>query len=547
MALLIQDLPEPSPATPEAVRRDAAIRLGLDPAQIAQIDTVRRALDARPRTPVWRLNLKVTLADPAQEPAVLARRPRGTRAFTDRDELRRTGQLSDTPADLSPADPALARPRPPADRPVIVIGAGPAGLFAALRLAEAGAPVLLLDRGGPVEDRVPAVNRFWRGGPLDPENNLLFGEGGAGTFSDGKIYTRRRDGELGWIFRLLVEAGADPSVLTESYPHLGTDKVRAILPALRDRLRRAGAEIRYHCRAAALRVEGPPGARRCAGVVLADGTDLPAAAVIAAPGHSARDTLRMMLDAGAGADLRPIAVGARIEHPQALIDQARYPAGRGDLPPASYRLAHSPPRGRPGWTFCMCPGGMVVPAMHEPQTVVVNGMSFAARRAAWANSAVIVQAVPGDYPGSDALAGFRFQQEIERRAFQETGSYAAPAQRVPDFLADAPSTDLPRSSYPMGISPIPLARVLPPSIIAGMKEAILSFEKDIPGFSKEGVLIAPESRTTAPLRFRRDAQQQSDLAGLFPTGEGAGYAGGIISAALDGFRAAQGVLALRAG
>jgi uncharacterized FAD-dependent dehydrogenase len=256
----------------------------------------------------------------------------------------------------------------------------------------------------------------------------------------------------------------------------------------------------------------------------------------------------MMLEAGASATLRPIAVGARIEHPQALIDAARYPSGRGDLPPASYRLANSPPpdplmKRRPGWTFCMCPGGMVVPAMHEPGTVVVNGMSFAARRAAWANSAIIVQAHPQDYPGADPLAGFRFQAEIERRAFEESGSYAAPAQRVPDFLIDAPSADLPRSSYPMGIQPVPLTRVLPAAIIAGIKDAILAFERDIPGFSKEGVLIAPESRTTAPLRFHRDDHQQSDLPGLFPTGEGAGYAGGIISAALDGFRAAEGVLA----
>jgi uncharacterized FAD-dependent dehydrogenase len=520
MPLLVQDLPEA-----QALSERVAQKLGVSPAEIRSIEIVRRALDARPRIPVWRLNLKVEVENEAE---VLARKPGGVRLFTERDRLRVSGELA--------APKALA----PSGLPVVVIGAGPAGLFAALRLGEAGVSTILLERGGAVEARVPAVNKFWRGGELNPESNILFGEGGAGTFSDGKIYTRRRDGELGWIFKVLVEAGADPGILTESYPHLGTDKVRAVLPVLRNRLQKAGVEVRFDMRVERLVVEGG----KCTGVELGDGTVLKARAVIAGPGHSARDTIQMLVEAGAQAEVRPIAVGARIEHLQSLVDTARYPKGRGELPPASYRLAHSPKGGRAGWTFCMCPGGMVVPAMHQPGTVVVNGMSFAARRAIWANSAVIVQALPADYGGMDALCGFAYQAEMERRAFKETGGYAAPAQRVPDFLQDVGSKDLPKASYPLGILPIPLKKILPEPIITGMKEAILCFERDIPGFSKEGVLIAPESRTTAPLRFLRGKNLESTLPGLYPVGEGAGYAGGIISAALDGFRAAESLIAV---
>jgi uncharacterized FAD-dependent dehydrogenase len=268
--------------------------------------------------------------------------------------------------------------------------------------------------------------------------------------------------------------------------------------------------------------------------------------VIVATGHSARDTMRALLDAGAAADPRPIAIGARIEHPQAVVDTARYPDGRGELPPASYRLTWTPPQGRAAYTFCMCPGGMVVPAQSEAGQVVVNGMSFAARRAMWANSALIVQVNPGDYPGTDPLAGVRFQEAIERRAFQVGGGkYGAPSQRVADFLAGRPSEALPRTSYPQGVVPVDLAELLPAPIILGMRDAIRRFDKEIPGFAGEdGVLIAPETRTTSPLRFRRNETtlQSPTLPGVLPCGEGAGYAGGIISAALDGLRAAEAIL-----
>ncbi len=493
-----------------------AAHLGIDVATVVAAVLVRKSLDARARPPRWVGVYQVEL--------VGGRSPgRGARPWTERDEARQRGVV-----------PVIARTW---TRRPIVVGAGPAGLFAALRLAEAGAPAILLERGQPVEGRIPEVNRFWRGQPLDPENNILFGEGGAGTFSDGKIYTRRRDGELGWVFRTLVDAGADPGILQEAWAHLGTDKVRAILPVLRKRLLASGVEVRFGSRVTGFLVEGGV----CVGVRIGD-EELRGGPVVVATGHSARDTMEALLAAGAVAELRPIAIGARIEHPQDLIDAARYPTGRGELPASSYRLAWTPKEGRAAYTFCMCPGGLVVPAQGEADHVVVNGMSFSTRRARWANSALIVQVDLADYGAADPLAGVRFQDRIERAAFVLSGSYAAPSQRVEDFLAGRPSTDLPRTSYPLGVVPTDLAALLPAPIIAAMRTAIRKFDAELPGFAgPDGVLIAPETRTTAPLRFLRDevTLESPSLPGLMPCGEGAGYAGGIVSAALDGFRVAQ--------
>jgi uncharacterized FAD-dependent dehydrogenase len=398
-----------------------------------------------------------------------------------------------------------------------------------------------LERGEATEARVGTVNGFWRGKPLNPESNILFGEGGAGTFSDGKVYTRRRDGDLGWIFRQLVAAGAPASILDESYAHLGTDKIREILPVLRRMLIERGGEVRFGTRVVGLIVHQG----QCVGVRLADQAELTGAPVIVAAGHSARDSAEMMLDVGAVAEVRPVAIGARIEHPQSLVDRALYPSGRGDLPPSSYRLARNIQGERSCFTFCMCPGGMVVPAQHAPNTTVVNGMSFAARRALWANSAVIAQVGPQDYGASDPLAGLRFQDEIERKAFAMVGSYAAPAQRVDDFLADRPSREVQRTSFPFGVVPAELRGLLPDGVVEAMKGAIRAFDHKIPGFaSGEGVLIAPETRTTSPIRFLRGADLHSPtVPGLIPAGEGAGWGGGIISAAHDGFRVAESVAA----
>lgn len=513
----------------EEQRSAVAAALGVEEERITALEVVKRSLDARQRAKRWVANYKVELS--GDEAALLARGVKGARAWTLRDEERY--------GDFDRA--TIPRKAWPPDVRPIVVGAGPAGLFAALRLAEAGAKVLLIERGEPVEQRVPTVNMTWRNKrPLDPESNVVFGEGGAGTFSDGKIYTRRRDGDLGYVFQRLVSFGADPEIQTSAYAHLGTDRVRAILPVFRERLRELGAEIHFNTSVQRFLSEGG----RCVGVALSTGEVIRRAPVIVAAGHSARDTYRALYEAGAQCEARPIAIGARIEHPQAVIDQARYRGPRGDLPPASYRLTHTPNKGRAAHTFCMCPGGVVVPATAQEGRVVVNGMSFAARRAFWANSAIIVQVQAAEYPkvSKNPLGGLDYQDRIEQRAFELAGGdYKAPAQRVEDLLAGRVSAELPRSSYPQGLSAVDLREVLPSGLISGLKKAIRSFDKKIPGFAgPEALLIAPETRTTSPVRFLRDRELHAEgLRDLLPVGEGAGYAGGIVSAALDGVRAAE--------
>jgi uncharacterized protein len=532
MALLVTNIQWPGEDVDP--RADLAQHLDVRVEQVVHAQLTRRSVDGRRRPPVWLANYKVKLAPDALEAAVLSRSLHGVRRWTERDEERYR------PADLR----AVPRQRWAAESRPIVVGAGPAGLFAALRLGEAGAPAVLLERGGPVEERHAVVRRFWRHGELHPENNVVFGEGGAGAFSDGKIYTRRRDGDLGWIFRRLVDFGADPNVLEEGWAHLGTDRVRAILPNLRARLVELGVDVRFHSTVSSFIVENG----RCVGVRLADGEVLRGGPVIVATGHSARDVWQALLDAGASAEARPIQIGARFEHPQRLVDQARYGGPRGALPPASYRLS-SRPRGqnpaRRAHTFCMCPGGTVVSATNHLERVVVNGMSYSKRQAFWANSAVIVEVRLEDYPGTDPLAGARYQDAIEARAWVAgEGEYRAPAQRVSDLLARRPSKDLPRTSYTRGVTPSDMRDVLPAPIVDGLVAAAHHFDKLLPGFAgAEGVVIAPETRTTAPLRFHRGKDRVSTtIDDLLPVGEGAGYAGGIVSAALDGYRAALGLV-----
>lgn len=521
------------PADEQGYGEVIAELLGVTLTRVTSWRLVRRSLDARQRQQVWRGVFRVEVDGEAE---LLASRP-DLRVWRDKDEDR---------YGVSEVGTAPARVRWPAEQRVIVVGAGPAGLFAALWLAEAGVPVLLLERGGPVKERVDEVNGFWRRKhALDPDHNLVFGEGGAGTFSDGKIYTRRRDGEVGYVLRRFVDFGARSDILEEGWAHLGTDKVRGLLPVFRERLRELGAEVRFSARVDDLLVERG----RAVGVRLRDGAEERGVAVLMAPGHSARDTVRMLLRHGAAAVARPIAIGARIEHPQAVIDEARYRrAERGELPPASYRLAHNPDDGPKARTFCMCPGGMVVPAMSEAGQVVVNGMSFAAQRAYWANSAVIVEVEPSSYASGAPDAGYAWQDEIERRAFDAGGgTYAAPAQRVVDLLAGRASVELPRVSYPLGVQAARLDEVLPGEVMAGMVAALKAFDRKLAGFVGEhAVLIAPETRTTSPVRLLRDAGFASPtLPGLYPVGEGAGYGGGIVSCAIDGIRAARALVASR--
>jgi len=510
-----------------------AKHLELSSTEITSWQLLKRSVDGRRRPPVWLANYKVSIS--SDEESVLSKGLHGVRLYTERDEARY--------AEYEPEKIKRA-PWPDSCR-AIVVGAGPAGLFAALRLAEVGANVVLLERGGSVDERHHHVRRFWRHRELDLNSNVVFGEGGAGAFSDGKIYTRRRDGELGWIFRRLVQFGADPKILEEGWAHLGTDKIREIIPRLRNRLVELGAEVQFNTTVSSLLVEKG----NCVGVRLVDGAEIRGSSVLMATGHSARDSWRAMLDAGATAIQRPIHIGVRVEHPQAVIDRARYGEVSSDLPPASYRLTSKPPKRlniRPAHTFCMCPGGTVVAATNHDGRVVVNGMSYSKRRAFYANSAIVVEVRTSDYEGDDALAGVRYQDKIESAAFEVGGGdFAAPAQRVEDFIANRISTDLPKVSYPLSVVSADLRTVMPPIIIEGILEALRHFGKKITGFDgSDGVLIAPETRTTAPLRFERDRDtfESLSLPGMLPIGEGAGFAGGIASAALDGLRAASSII-----
>ncbi len=523
MALLIWNIPFSDSPNDEIAKR---LKLKVD--AITSVVLLKRSVDARRRPPVWMANYKVTLNVSEQE--ILRKKLHGVREFTQRDQKRY--QKVDFNFNVRPKFPAHIKP--------IVIGAGPAGLFAALRLAEAGAKPLLFERGGKVKERHYAVRDFWRKSILNPENKGVFGEGGAGAFSDGKIYTRRRDGELGWVFQRLVDFGADPAILEEGWAHLGTDKIREILPQIRAYIEEMGGVLRFNTKVEELIVDDG----RCAGVRLAGGEEVIGAPVIVATGHSARDSWRMLLRAGAQAQLRPIRIGARVEHPQKLIDRGLYGDERKELPPASYRFVSKPRDSqiRGAHTFCMCPGGTVVGATSEADRVVVNGMSYSGRRAFWANSAIIVDVRLDDYTKQDPWSGILFQDKIEQAAFiAGGGGFKAPAQRVADFLAKRDSLSLARTSFPNGVSPYNLWELFPSFIAEGMAEALRFFNRKIPGFAgEEGVLIAPETRTSAPLRFDRDSKMVSTtLKGLMPIGEGAGYAGGIASAALEGFRAAQ--------
>ena len=502
---------------------------------IFDIQILKRSVDGRRRPPVWLGNYKVEIHNKNVYETILLKPKHGVRPFNSRDKKRH--QM----VDFSFSDDFVW----PKQKRVIVVGAGPAGMFAALRLAQAGANAILLERGGDVQDRHVKVRQFWRHQDLHAECNVVYGEGGAGAFSDGKIYTRKRDGELGWVFEQLVKYGADPEILEEGWAHLGTDKIREILPNIRQAILQNGIEVQFHCRVTDLIVDN----NICKGVLVEDESGekerIEGDFVIMATGHSARDSWEIMLRSGAAAEIRPIRIGARIEHPQKLIDISRYGQERGELPPASYRLVSKPKTGRGAHTFCMCPGGTVVGATAQSGRVVVNGMSYSGRKAFYANSAIIVQVEPSDYDGTDPMAGVRFQDAIEQKAFEMTeNTFRAPAQNVKDFLQKKKSTSIRKTSFPQGVHPCNLWELFPTEIAEGLKMAILQFDKKISGFaSEDGVLIAPETRTSAPIRFLRDDFLCSTtIQGLMPVGEGAGYAGGIASAALDGFRAVQSIV-----
>jgi uncharacterized FAD-dependent dehydrogenase len=430
------------------------------------------------------------------------------------------------------------------ERPV-VIGMGPCGIFAGLLLAQMGFRPIILERGKEVRERTKDTWGLWRKGKLDPESNVQFGEGGAGTFSDGKLHSGIKDPKFYGrkVLTEFVKAGAPEEILYVSKPHIGTFRLVGMVEEMRHEMEQLGAEIRFQSRVADIEIENG----QVQGVVLADGTHIATHHVVLAVGHSARDTFEMLHKRNVYMEAKPFSVGFRIEHPQSVIDRARLGPNAGNpvLGAADYKLVHHCKNGRAVYSFCMCPGGTVVAATSEEGRVVTNGMSQYSRNERNANSGIVVDITPEDYPGG-VLAGVEFQRRLEERAFELGGkNYNAPAQRVGDFLAKRPSTHLGEvaPSYTPGVTPTDLSSALPDYAIEAIREALPAFEKQIKGFAMEdAVLTGVETRTSSPVRIKRGADYQSmNVKGLYPAGEGAGYAGGILSAGVDGIEIAEAV------
>lgn len=454
-----------------------------------------------------------------------------------------------SPAVFSPVRYALKRAdRLPKERPVIV-GFGPAGMFAALVLASAGLSPIVLEQGRDADSRIANIEKFRSGGALDTLSNIQFGEGGAGTFSDGKLNTGINDERIRFVLETFVRFGADPDILFEAKPHIGTDVLVNVVKNMRREIIGLGGEVRFCSRVTD--ITGCDGGVRLTVEDYQNKNEysLECSELILAIGHSARATYKMLLKNGVNMEQKPFSVGARIEHRQKSIDLAKYGTKTRphELPPADYKLSVHLENGRGVYTFCMCPGGYVVNGASEEGGVVTNGMSYRARGGENANSALLVGVGTEDFGSDDPLAGVRFQEKIERAAFNISGSYSAVCQTVGDFLKNEPSDDY--SDVEPTVLPKPvygnIGDVLPPFVCGAMREGIVRLDKKLKGFADGGaVLTAPETRSSSPVRILRDKNFESNLRGLFPCGEGAGYAGGITSAAVDGIKVAESVLRL---
>jgi uncharacterized FAD-dependent dehydrogenase len=536
-------LHHPDEALPAAICK----RLRITPRDLVKYVIARRAHDARDKTDIQLVySVDVNVKD---EPAVLAR-------------FRKDRGVQQTPN--SSYRFVAKAPTGGFKRPV-VIGAGPCGLFAGLILAQMGYRPIILDRGKMVRERTKDTWGLWRRGVLDPESNVQFGEGGAGTFSDGKLYSRIKDARHldRKVLTEFVKAGAPPEILTEAHPHIGTFRLVTMVESMRASVEALGGEYRWQHRVDGLDIATGPGPgpatgtgtgtggeRHIRGLHLNNGGYIEADHVVLAVGHSARDTFEMLHAAGVHVEAKPFSIGVRIEHPQSWIDRSRFgnDAGNAILGPAEYHISHHCSNGRTVYSFCMCPGGTVVAATSEEGRVATNGMSQYSRNERNANSGFVVAIDPArDYPG-DPLAGIALQRHWEERAFIAGGSnYKAPAQRLGDFLAGQPSQSLGSvvPSYRPGITPTDLAECLPDFAVTAMREAIPVFGRQIPGYDHPDVVMTGvETRTSSPVRFTRGEDLHSlNTRGLFPAGEGAGYAGGILSAAVDGIKVAEAVAA----
>ena len=518
----IRDISMPPEHNTNQLLFEAAKLLRISNSEILQLSIVKRSVDAR-KKPNVQIIYTVDVRVRGSENKVL-KRCGCKRASIAQQPVYRIPKASN----------------PGGDRPVVV-GFGPAGMFAALVLALAGRRPLVLERGEDARTRHEKVERFFSEGTLDVKSNVQFGEGGAGTFSDGKLNTGVNNPRIGWILQQFVAAGAREDILYDAKPHVGTDILLEVVQNIRKRILSLGGEVRFCTQATEFLTEGD----RISGVKTQTGEIIPCRQLVLAIGHSARDTFETLHRQGIPMEAKPFSMGVRIEHLQSKINQAQY--GRNDpvLPPADYKLAEHL-ENNTVYTFCMCPGGYVVAAASEAGRVVTNGMSYADRAGTNANAALLVTVNPESFPEAGPLGGMYWQRAIEEKAFQMSGSYHAPAQRVEDFLAHRPSTGAGsvKPTYRPGVFWTDLHGCLPNQITDALEEALPKLNGRLKGFSDpDAVLTAPETRSSSPVRILRDDTRQSSIKGFYPTGEGAGYAGGIMSAAIDGMLTAEAILA----
>ncbi len=506
-----------------------ASKLAVNKSRITDFTVFRRNVDARKKTNI-RLSytLDVTVE---QEEAVLAATSGAPNIKPSPDTRYKL---------VAEAEPGKEYPRP------VVVGIGPCGMFTGLLLAQMGLRPIIIERGKKARARSKDVFHFWKTGKLNERSNVQFGEGGAGTFSDGKLTTRIKDknNRMRKVLEEMVIAGAPEEILWIGKPHIGTYKLIRVVRSLRAAIDAAGGETRFETQVTDLITEDG----KVAGVTLDSGETIRTPAVIMAVGHSARDTFAMLHERGIAIERKPFSIGARVEHPQDLVDRAQFGdfAGHPRVGKGDYKLAHHCRNGRTAYSFCMCPGGQVIAAASEPGRVVTNGMSYYSRAEANANSGLVVEVFPDDFGSEHPLAGVEFQRHWEELAYQTGGSnYHAPAQLIKDFLKGEASTELGsvKPSYTPGVTPCDLEACLPPYVIEAMREAIGAFDRKLRGFALgDAVLTGVETRSSSPIRMTRgDDYESVNTPGLFPAGEGAGFAGGIMSAAVDGIKVAEAV------
>jgi len=534
----------PAPHPVEALTRLCSQALGIDPSAIASLHVFKRSFDARKAELLAVFIVDLSLVDPSQEPALLTK-------CQGQPHISSTPDMGYYPVGVAPLDLEV--------RPVVV-GFGPCGIFAALILAQMGFKPIVLERGKKVRERTKDTWGLWRKHVLNPESNVQFGEGGAGTFSDGKLWSQIKDPRfLGRkVMDEFVKAGAPPEILVDAHPHIGTFKLVKVVENLREQIIVLGGEIRFEQRVTDVLIEERNQGRQVRGLTVlnqasGESYELRADQVVMALGHSSRDTCAMLYERGVAMEAKPFSIGFRIEHPQSVIDRARWGrhAGHPNLGAADYKLVHHASNGRSVYSFCMCPGGTVVAATSEPGRVVTNGMSQYSRNERNANAGIVVGIDPSDYPADPStpskvhpLAGIVLQRQLESNAYLMGGSdYNAPGQLVGDFLQGKASTQLGgvEPSYKPGVNLVDLKDALPGYAIEAIREALPAFAQKIKGFDmSDAVLTGVETRTSSPLKIPRgDDFQSTNTAGLYPAGEGASYAGGILSAGVDGIRVAE--------